>query len=36
MTGSFDQVRKVSGKVQSTATGTISAKRLGPCTKLAK
>ena len=33
MTGTFDQVRKVSGKVQSTATGTISAKRLGPCTK---
>jgi hypothetical protein len=32
MTGTFDQVRKVSGKVQSTATGTISAKRLGPCT----
>jgi hypothetical protein len=33
MSGTFDQVRKVSGKVQSTATGTISAKRLGPCTK---
>ncbi|MEX2164617.1 MAG: DUF3617 family protein [Sulfuricaulis sp.] len=36
MTGTFDQVRKVSGKVQSTATGTINAKRLGPCTKPAK
>jgi hypothetical protein len=33
MTGTFDQVRKVSGKVQSTATGTIGAKRLGPCTQ---
>jgi len=33
MSGTLDQVRKVSGKVQSTATGTISAKRLGPCTK---
>ncbi len=36
MTGTFDQVRKVSGKVQSTATGTISAKRLGACTKKEK
>lgn len=32
MTGTVDQIRKLSGKVQSTATGTISAKRLGPCT----
>ena len=33
MTGTFDQVSKFRGKVQSTSTGTISAKRLGPCTK---
>lgn len=33
MSGTFDQVRKVSGAVKSTATGTITAKRLGPCTK---
>jgi hypothetical protein len=33
MTGTFDQVSKFRGKVQSTSTGTISSKRLGPCTK---
>ncbi len=31
MDGTFDQVRKVSGKVQSTATGTFTGKRIGPC-----
>ena len=33
MSGTLNQVRKVSGAVKSTATGTITAKRLGPCTK---
>jgi len=31
MSGTFDQVRKLGGQTQSTATGTISGKRLGDC-----
>jgi len=31
MSGTYDQVRKLGGKTQSTATGTITGKRMGDC-----
>ena len=31
MEGTFDQVSKLAGKVQSTATGTLKGKRVGTC-----